>query len=76
MTDESEVTRVTIHPPDDQGRRLVTHGREELGRATGERDVRELLYRAGMADAEDLDLTDPALFDWQGVGPESWGPEP
>lgn len=69
MADES---RVTIHPPDDRGRRLVTYQREELGRATSERDVREFLYRAGMADAEDVDLTDEALFDWQGTGPESW----
>ncbi|WP_331718865.1 hypothetical protein OG851_43335 (plasmid) [Streptomyces sp. NBC_00161] len=39
---------------------------------TSERDVREFLYRADMADAEDVDLTDGALFDWQGTGPESW----
>lgn len=68
MADES---KVTIHPPD-RGRRLVTYRREELGRATSERDVREFLYRAGMADAEDVDLTDEVLFDWQGTGPESW----
>ncbi|NXY94750.1 hypothetical protein HYE82_10165 [Streptomyces sp. BR123] len=69
MADES---RVTIHPPDDRGRRLVTYRREELGRATSESDIRDFLYRAGVADAEDVDLTDPALFDWQGTGPESW----
>ncbi|MER7467685.1 hypothetical protein [Streptomyces sp. NPDC097981] len=64
-------SRVTIHIPDERGRRLVTHRREELGRATSERDVREFRYRAGMTDAEDGDLTDVALFDWQGTGPES-----
>ncbi|GHB68644.1 hypothetical protein GCM10010347_43590 [Streptomyces cirratus] len=69
MADDS---KVTIHPPDERGRHLVTYRREELGRATSERDVREFLYRAGMADAEDVDLTDEALFDWQGTGPESW----
>ncbi|MFD0272240.1 hypothetical protein ACFVGY_37600 [Streptomyces sp. NPDC127106] len=65
-------SRVTIHIPDQRGRRLVTYRREELGRATSELDVREFLYRAGMADAEDIDLTDETLFDWQGTGPEAW----
>ncbi len=68
MADES---KVTIHSPDERGRRLVTYRREELGRATSERDVRGFLYRAGMADAEDVDLTDEVLF-WQGSGLESW----
>ncbi|MEV7440552.1 hypothetical protein AB0O22_05255 [Streptomyces sp. NPDC091204] len=50
----------------------MTYRRAEFGRATSERDVREFLYRAGIADAEDVDLTDKVLFDWQGTGPESW----
>lgn len=51
----------------------MIYRREELGRATSERDVREFLYRAGMADAEDVDLTDEALFRAPDPSP---GPEP
>ncbi|MGW4685610.1 hypothetical protein ACWEPM_11995 [Streptomyces sp. NPDC004244] len=68
----ADASRVTIHPPDEQGRRLVTYRREELGRATSERDVREFLYRAGMVAAEDVDLTTRSSSTGRATGPESW----
>ncbi|MFE7187963.1 hypothetical protein [Streptomyces erythrochromogenes] len=46
---------------------------EAIGRARSEAELREFLRRAGMADWESADLTDPALVEWRGGGPEVWG---
>jgi hypothetical protein len=60
---------VIISPPLD-GRRRVTIRGDDVGAAAGERDVREMLSRAGFA--EDVPLDDPALIEWQGGGPDAW----
>ncbi|MFE2790873.1 hypothetical protein, partial [Nocardiopsis alba] len=44
---------------------------EAIGRARSEAELREFLRRAGMADWESADLTDPALVEWRGGGAET-----
>lgn len=46
---------------------------EAIGRARSPRELREFLRRAGVPDADDVDLADPALVEWRGGGPEVWG---
>ncbi|EFL12756.1 hypothetical protein [Streptomyces sp. C] len=53
--------RVTVHPPDAQGRR----------RAHGIGDLMEFLRRAGL-DPDNVDLDDTLLIEWRGGGPDVW----
>lgn len=63
--------RVTVHPPDAQGRRRVHAGGRPLGRAHGVGDLMEFLRRAGL-DPDDVDLDDVLLIQWRGGGPAVW----
>ncbi|QQN79694.1 hypothetical protein [Streptomyces sp. XC 2026] len=62
---------IVVYPPSDEGRRVRADG-EAIGRARDERELREFLRRAGLPDWETADLTDPALVEWRGGGPEVW----
>ncbi|MFB7899918.1 hypothetical protein ACFC1B_26725 [Streptomyces xiamenensis] len=63
---------IVVYPPSDGGRRVRADG-EAIGRARSPRELREFLRRAGVPDADDVDLTDPALVEWRGGGPDVWG---
>ncbi|OMI34345.1 hypothetical protein SPAR_36216 [Streptomyces sparsogenes DSM 40356] len=43
-----------------------------LGVAYGEADLREFLRRAGLPDADDMDLEASPLIEWRGGGPDVW----
>ncbi|MER5871959.1 hypothetical protein [Streptomyces sp. NPDC002044] len=62
--------RVTVHPPDHQGRRRVRCDGQDLGRALNPGDVLEFLRRAGL-DPDTVRLDGP-LLDWRGGGPSAW----
>ncbi|WP_432051281.1 hypothetical protein [Streptomyces xiamenensis] len=63
---------IVVYPPDGSGGRRVRADGEAIGRARDERELREFLRRAGMADWETADLADPQLVEWRGGGPEVW----
>lgn len=65
--------RVTVHPPDAQGRRVHADG-QPLGRATGVGDLLEFLRRASL-DPNNVDLDDALLVEWRGGGPAAWSPD-
>ncbi|MFE1358876.1 hypothetical protein [Streptomyces harbinensis] len=62
---------IVVYPPDGGGRRVRADG-EAIGRARSEVELREFLRRIGLPGADDVDLTDPALVEWRGGGPEVW----
>ncbi|MFE2477080.1 hypothetical protein [Streptomyces sp. NPDC001194] len=66
--------RLVVHPPDHRGWRRVRCDGRSLGTAYRISDIAVFLAATGMEDAEDFDLTDPALVDWRGGGPECWTP--
>ncbi|MCK1817389.1 hypothetical protein MTQ13_24425 [Streptomyces sp. XM4011] len=63
---------IVVYPPDSSGGRRVRADGEAIGRARSEAELREFLRRAGVPDADDVDLADPALVEWRGGGPEVW----
>ncbi|MFI2209625.1 hypothetical protein [Streptomyces sp. NPDC020141] len=68
--------RLVVYPPDERGWRRVRWDGQILGTADKVSDIAVFLTAAGMSDAEDLDLTDPALVEWRGGGPETWAQSP
>ncbi|GAA2087276.1 hypothetical protein GCM10009801_50160 [Streptomyces albiaxialis] len=66
---------IVVHPPSPSGERRVTAHTELLGMARSAQDVVDLLRRAGLKP-EDIQIEDPALVEWRGGGPETWGPAP
>lgn len=62
---------VVVHPPSPAGGRLVTADAQVLGFAYDERDVVEMLGRT-RADLDSIDLDDPDLIEWRGVGRDEW----
>ncbi|MFF4298440.1 hypothetical protein ACFY0N_32855 [Streptomyces vinaceus] len=68
--------RLVVHPPDHRGWRRVRCDGRSLGTAYRISDIAVFLAATGMEDAEDFDLTDPALVDWRGGGPDCWTPPP
>ncbi|MCF3119806.1 MULTISPECIES: hypothetical protein [Streptomyces] len=61
---------IVVHPPAPDGGRLVSVRGRDVGVAHGDRDLRELLRRAGIGEA-DMALDDPHLVEWRG-GPHAW----
>ncbi|WCD89980.1 hypothetical protein KPP03845_106404 [Streptomyces xanthophaeus] len=55
--------KLIIHPPAQQGCRRVRHDGVAIGVAHRPADVRAFLAAAGMANAGDVDLTDPDFVD-------------
>lgn len=46
-----------------------------IGVAHRPADIRVFLAAAaGLANAEEVDLTDPDFVEWRGAGPEAWEP--
>ncbi|MCB5164475.1 hypothetical protein LG634_06445 [Streptomyces bambusae] len=68
--------RLVIHPPDENGWRRVRYDGVAIGVAYKPSDVVAFLEAAGMQDPETFDLTDPALVEWRGGGPETWAESP
>ncbi|MER7467060.1 hypothetical protein [Streptomyces sp. NPDC097981] len=66
--------RLVVHPPDHRGWRRVRCDGQSLGTAYRLSDITVFLAATGMENAEDFDLTDPALVDWRGGGPDCWVP--
>ncbi|WP_093838038.1 hypothetical protein [Streptomyces aidingensis] len=65
------VPRIVVYPPTPGGGRRVRVDREILGIARSTGELVEFLRRAG-ADPESIDITDPAVVEWRGPGPEVW----
>ncbi|MFD3700349.1 hypothetical protein ACFWUZ_30200 [Streptomyces sp. NPDC058646] len=63
-----------VRPPDEEGRRRVRYDGVAIGFGRRPADLRVFLAAAGLEDAEDVDLTDPAFVEWRGTGPEAWDP--
>ncbi|MGW6865906.1 hypothetical protein [Streptomyces sp. NPDC054901] len=68
------VAKLIVYPPDEHGWRRVRYDGTAIGVAHRPSDIRVFLETAGLQDAEDIDLTDPALVEWRGGGPEVWDP--
>ncbi|MEU0987381.1 hypothetical protein [Streptomyces sp. NPDC005953] len=68
--------RLVVYPPDERGWRRVRYDGQILGTAYRVSDIAVFLAAAGMQDPEDIDLTDPALVEWRGGGPETWTDSP
>ncbi|WP_065966647.1 hypothetical protein [Streptomyces sparsogenes] len=66
------VQRVVVQPPSASGGRRVRVDGVILGVAYGEADLREFLRRAGLPDADDMDLEASPLIEWRGGGPDVW----
>ncbi|MGW1885515.1 hypothetical protein [Streptomyces sp. NPDC001970] len=68
----AEEAPVVVHALSSDGGRTVTiHGRR-IGVAFHLLDVVEFLRRAGLPEA-DTTMDDPALIEWRGGGPDTWG---
>ncbi|WP_329403018.1 hypothetical protein OG523_01890 [Streptomyces virginiae] len=64
-----------VYPPDEQGWRRVRYDGVAIGVAHRPADIRVFLAAAaGLANAEEVDLTDPDFVEWRGAGPEAWEP--
>ncbi|MFK4070285.1 hypothetical protein [Streptomyces sp. NPDC029674] len=61
---------IVVHPPAADGARRITVRGQDLGVARGDRELRELLRRAGFGEA-DMALDDPHLVEWRGA-PHGW----
>ncbi|MEO3978750.1 hypothetical protein [Streptomyces sp. CAU 1734] len=57
---------ITVHRPSPTGGRRVTARGQILGLAYSDRDLTELLRRAGLENAEQLVDGDSALIEWRG----------
>ncbi|MFF6847178.1 hypothetical protein [Streptomyces antimycoticus] len=64
--------RVVVQPPSPTGGRRVRVDGVILGVAYGEADLREFLRRAGLEDADDVDVEASPLIEWRGGGPRVW----
>ncbi|MFE1956356.1 MULTISPECIES: hypothetical protein [Streptomyces] len=64
-------TPIVVHPPAPEGGRHVTVRGRPVGLAHSDRDLTELLRRAGLGEA-DTTLDDPHLVEWRGAGPHVW----
>ncbi|WP_052864246.1 hypothetical protein [Streptomyces niger] len=62
---------VIVYPPAAGGRRVTIHG-QIVGLAHGRGDVAEFLRRAGVSDAAEIPLGDPALIEWRGGDLDHW----
>ncbi|MFD4933364.1 hypothetical protein [Streptomyces virginiae] len=67
--------RLVVYPPDESGWRRVRWDGTSIGVAHRPSDIVVFLTAAGLENAEDLDLSDPALVEWRGEGPETWWAE-
>lgn len=63
---------IVIYPPDEEGGRRVRGGDEILGRAYGIQDLIEFLRRAGLDAVDETWVSESALIEWRGGGPEVW----
>ncbi|MGW0703454.1 hypothetical protein ACWD0A_29940 [Streptomyces sp. NPDC002867] len=63
---------VVVYPPSPTGGRRVRVGGEIFGLANSDRDLIEFLRRAGLADADELVLSDALLIDWRGGRPHEY----
>ncbi|WP_306337614.1 hypothetical protein [Streptomyces sp. KL118A] len=63
-------TPIVVHPPTADGGRQVTVRGQDVGVARSDRDLTDLLRRAGLGEA-DIALDDPHLVEWRG-GPHTW----
>ncbi|MDT0270602.1 hypothetical protein RM844_30450 [Streptomyces sp. DSM 44915] len=63
---------IVVYPPTEGGGRRVRVDGQAIGLARTLSELREFLRRAGMPNAEDVDLSDPALVEWRGGGPTRW----
>ncbi|MGW7064803.1 hypothetical protein ACWGHM_40810 [Streptomyces sp. NPDC054904] len=68
------VAKLIVYPPDENGWRRVRYDGTAIGVAHRPSDIRVFLAAAGLQEAEDVDLTDPAFVEWRGAGPEVWEP--
>ncbi|MFE3609757.1 hypothetical protein [Streptomyces goshikiensis] len=68
--------RLVVYPPDENGWRRVRWDGFSIGVAHRPSDITVFLAAAGLENAEDLDLTDPAFVEWRGGGPETWAESP
>ncbi|MFD6878440.1 MULTISPECIES: hypothetical protein [unclassified Streptomyces] len=68
------VAKLIVYPPGEHGWRWVRYDGTAIGVAHRPSDIRAFLETAGLQDAEEIDLTDPALVEWRGGGPEVWDP--
>lgn len=68
-----EPLRVIVYPPSPTGGRRVRVDGEILGLAHSDRDLIEFLRRAGLANADELLLSDSLLIDWRGGRPHEYG---
>ncbi|MGW7312904.1 hypothetical protein [Streptomyces sp. NPDC054854] len=66
--------KLIVYPPDENGWRRVRYAGAAIGVAHRPSDIRVFLAAAGLQDAEDVDLTDPAFVEWRDAGPGVWEP--
>ncbi|MEU6214692.1 hypothetical protein ABZ891_32965 [Streptomyces sp. NPDC047023] len=66
--------KLIVYPPDELGWRRARYGGVAIGVAHRPSDIRVFLAAAGLENGDGLDLTDPALVEWRGAGPEAWEP--
>lgn len=64
--------RIVVYPPTEGGGRRVRVDGQAIGLARTLPELREFLRRAGLPDAEYVDLSDPDLVEWRGGGPTRW----
>ncbi|WP_330335629.1 hypothetical protein OHS33_39010 (plasmid) [Streptomyces sp. NBC_00536] len=68
--------RLVVYPPDENGWRRVRWDGTSIGVAHRPSDIVVFLTAAGLENSEELDLTDPAVVEWRGGGPETWAESP
>jgi hypothetical protein len=66
-------TPIVVHRPSSSGGRAVTINDEMVGLVHDDRDLIELLRRAGVYDAEHC-LDDPQWIDWRGGPAHRYAP--
>ncbi|MGW2558770.1 hypothetical protein ACWCXB_05870 [Streptomyces sp. NPDC001514] len=64
--------RVIVSPPGEGGGRHVQVDDESLGKAYSLHELTVFLQRAGLEDADELDVAMSPLIEWHGGGPEVW----
>ncbi|WP_327280228.1 MULTISPECIES: hypothetical protein [unclassified Streptomyces] len=64
-----------VYPPDEWGWRRACYDAVASGVAHRQAHIRVFLAAAGLANAEEVDRTDPDFEEWRGCrGPEAWNP--
>ncbi|WUD70325.1 hypothetical protein OG937_45700 [Streptomyces sp. NBC_00510] len=66
----SEPPEVIVYPPIDSHRNVTVRGCY-AGAAHRMADLLDILRRSGV-DCDQIELTDPAVVEWRGGGPEVW----